>query len=90
MSSLISWIKKELDYLGDSIPDILRGFVFFLLAFSGFGIALILRYLEFNGTIIASVGIITEGISMFITYLFFKGYLKVSEEKTPDQKRIKK
>lgn len=80
MSSLISWIKKELVYIKDSFRDIVKSFIFFLLASSGLIIAILLRYLEFNGTVIIFYGLVVEFISLFICYFLFKGYLKTKEE----------
>ncbi|MHA1438496.1 MAG: hypothetical protein ACTSPD_13050 [Promethearchaeota archaeon] len=90
MSAILSWIKKELEYLKDSFIEIIMGFIFFILAFSGLGVALLLRYLEFNGNIIASVGIVTEMIALFLCYFIFKGYLKLEEEVKQTEKKISK
>ena len=80
MSSLISWIKKELEYIKDSFLEIIKGFIIFILASAGLGCALFLRYLEYNGTIIAFFSIVIESISLILCYFLFKGYLKQQEE----------
>ncbi|MHA2007424.1 MAG: hypothetical protein ACXABO_06765 [Promethearchaeota archaeon] len=80
MSSVISWIKKELVYIKNSFWDITKGFIFFLLASSGLIIAIFLRYLGFNGTVITLFGLVVEFISLSICYFLFKGYLKTKEE----------
>jgi len=90
MNSLISWIKKELGYLKDSFMEIVKGFFIFILASSGLGSALFLRYLGYNGTIIIFVSIIIEVISLLICYFLFKGYLKQAEEKEPSKQIISK
>lgn len=77
---VLSWIKRELGSL-------IRGFILFFLAFSGLGCALSLRFLKYNGAIIAIGGIIVEGIAMILCYIIFKGYLKSGEDtKISDEK----
>ena len=90
MVSIISWIKKELEILKDSFPQIVQGFILFILFFSGFGCALFLRYQGFNGAIIATAGIIVEAIGIFICYLFFKAYLLEETEKGSTDKKKRK
>jgi hypothetical protein len=80
MSSLISWIKKEIIYIKDSFIDIIRGFILFILATSGLAAAIFLRYLGYDGTAITFVGLIVEFISLFLAYFLFKGFLKSKEE----------
>ncbi|MFW9941663.1 MAG: hypothetical protein ACFFFT_11530 [Candidatus Thorarchaeota archaeon] len=80
MSSLTSWIKKELVYIKNSFMDIIRGFIVFILASSGLGVAIMLRYLEFDGTVITFFGLIIEAISLFLCYFLLRGYLKSREE----------
>jgi len=91
MSSLFSWIKKQIGYFIDSIPELIKGFVLFVLAFSGLGIALLLRYFNQSGTIIISIGVIIEIFAMIVVYIIFKNYLKLEEEIKPaEKKQIKK
>ena len=90
MSAVISWIKKELEYLKDSFPEILKGFVFFVLSISGFAVGILLRTLGFDGYVILFGGIVTAIICTFILYLFFKKYLKTEETERPPQKKGKK
>jgi hypothetical protein len=90
MSAIFSWIKKEIEYLIKSLPDIIRGFVFFILAFSGLICALLLRHLGFNGTIIASVSISVELFSLILCYFIFKGYFEPAEELKAPSKTLKK
>ncbi|MHA1150305.1 MAG: hypothetical protein ACTSR8_18925 [Promethearchaeota archaeon] len=90
MSAVISWIKKELVYLKDSFPEILKGFVFFALSVSGFAVGLLLRTLGFDGYIILFGGIITAIFATIILYLFFKKYLKTEESGRPPQKKEKR
>lgn len=80
MTSVFSWIKKELVYIKDSFLEIIMGFIFFVLATSGLTSAIYLRYLRYNGTIIAFLSVIVEIISLILCYLLFKGYLKSTEE----------
>jgi hypothetical protein len=80
MSPLISWIKKELTYIKDSFIDIIKGFIFFILATSGLAVAIFLRYSGYDGTAITFVGLLVEFISLFLCYFLFKKYLKSKEE----------
>ena len=89
MVLVFSWIKKELLYLKDSFFEIIKGFIFVILASAGLGCALFLRYLEFNGTIITLFGIITEIISLLLCYFLFRGYLKTEEKSEPSKPKGK-
>ncbi|MHA2393419.1 MAG: hypothetical protein ACXAEX_15875 [Promethearchaeota archaeon] len=80
MSSVISWIKKELVYIKNSFFDIIKGFIFFVLASSGLGIAIFLRYLGYNGTVITFFGLIVEFIALLLCYFLFRRYSKTKEE----------
>jgi len=86
----MSWIKKELKYLKESFSLMIKGFLLFLLAFSGLGVAILLRYLQYNGTIIAFVGIIIEAITLILSYFIFRKYI-ISKEETnsPNLKKNK-
>jgi len=90
MSSLSSWIKKELAYIKNSFMDIIRGFIVFILASSGLGVAILLRYLEFDGTVITFFGLIVEIISLFLCYFLLRGYLKSKEELDASKSKEKK
>ncbi|MFW9937856.1 MAG: hypothetical protein ACFFD5_09410 [Candidatus Thorarchaeota archaeon] len=84
----MSWIKKELRYLKDSFSLLIKGFVLFILAFSGLGLSLFLRYLQYNGTIIAFLGIITEAIALILCYFIFRKYISSKEEsKSPHMEK---
>lgn len=85
MVLVFSWIKKELMYLKDSFFEIVKGIILVILASSGLGCALFLRYLGFNGTIITLFGIITEIISLLLCYFLFQGYLKTEEKSEPSK-----
>ena len=63
--------------------DIIRGFIFFVLASSGFVVAAFLSYLDYNGTTITIFGLIVELLSLFLCYLLFRGYLKPKEDLEP-------
>ena len=89
MVVIFSWIKKELVYIKDSFFEIIKALFFVILASSGFGCALFLRYLGYNGTIITFVSLIVEFIGLVICYLLFKGYLKSEETIEPTKKKGK-
>jgi hypothetical protein len=90
MASLFTWIKKELVFIKDSFLEIIKGFILFLLAFSGLGLAIVLRYLGYNGTIISSIGVATELIALILCYFMFKGLVKPKEEPEPPKAKGKK
>ena len=91
MSSIFSWIKKQIGYFFNSIPEIIKALVLFLFVISGLGGALLLRYLEQSGTIILAVGLSIEALAMFAIYVVFKKYLKLEEDIEPSgKKQIKK
>ena len=83
----MSWIKKQIQYLIDSLWQIIQGFILFSLAFSGLGCALLLRDLGYNGIVISGVSIIVEGFALILCYFLFKGYLKIEEIKVPESKK---
>jgi len=83
----MSWFKNQIQFLIDSLWQIIQGFVLFSLAFSGLGCALLLRHLGYNGTVISGVGIIVEGIALILCYFIFKSYLKTEEVKAPEPKK---
>jgi len=90
MVALLSWIKKELFYIKDSFSEIIKAFIFFVLASSGFGCALYLRYQGYNGTIITFVSLIVEFIALILCYFLFRGYLKTEEIAEPSKTEGKK
>ena len=79
MASVFSWIKKEIVYIKNSFSQIILGLFLVILASSGLGCAIILRYLRFNGTIITFFSIIIEFISLILCYFLLRGYLKSQE-----------
>ncbi|KKK40536.1 hypothetical protein LCGC14_0581280 [marine sediment metagenome] len=84
MSSVISWVKKEFVYIKSSFIEIVKSVIFFALASSGLGASILLRYLGYNGTVIISLGLIVECISLFLCYFLLREYLKSKDElKTP-------
>jgi hypothetical protein len=90
MASIFTWIKKELGFLKDSFSEIIKAFILFVLASSGLGFAIILRYIGYNGTIIASLGVATELVALILCYLMLKGYVKPKEEPEPSKPKGKK
>ncbi|MFW9783752.1 MAG: hypothetical protein ACFFFB_15820 [Candidatus Heimdallarchaeota archaeon] len=80
MSSLFSWIKKEIIYIKNSFFDIIKGFILFVLASSGLGIAIFLRYLGYNGTVITFFGLIIEFVALLLGYFLLRRYSKSRDE----------
>ena len=63
----------------------------FLLALSGLGIAILLRIYEFNGYVIATLGLLIEALAMLMCYFLFRNYLKTESEEPPaEMKKTKK
>ncbi|MBY8989397.1 MAG: hypothetical protein KGD58_01470 [Candidatus Lokiarchaeota archaeon] len=90
MPSIFSWIKKEFSYIKKSFMDIIRGLILFILASSGLSIAILLRYFDYNGTVITFFGLIVEFIALLLCYLLLRGYLKSKEEQDTSKPKEKK
>jgi len=88
MPPILSWIKKQIGYFINSIPEITKGFILFVLAISGLAFAVILRFFDQSGTIIMAGGIIVEVLAMIAIYFVFKKYLRSDEDvKQPERKQ---
>jgi len=83
-------IKSQIEYLIDSSSQIIKGFILFLLSFSGLLTAFLLRHYDYNGWIIAGMGVLAELVALILCYLIFKGHLKKEEEPEPTEKKGKK
>ncbi|MFX1337110.1 MAG: hypothetical protein ACFFDK_00730 [Promethearchaeota archaeon] len=83
-------IKSQIEYLIDSASQIIMGSILFLLSFSGLLCAFLLRHYNYNGWIIAGVGVLIELFALILCFLIFKGYLKKEEEPEPTEKKGKK
>ena len=83
-------IRNYFRYLLESISQLIYGFIMFILCFSGLLCALLLRHLDYNGTVIAGIGVIVEAIAMLLCYQIFKSYLKKVEEPEPALQKGKK
>lgn len=90
MSSVISWLKKQFEYLKDSLPEILEALLLIFLMSSGIIVAFLFRYLDFNGIVITLAGIISEIITLVLAYMLFRKYLTSEEESTLDARKKKK
>lgn len=78
----MSWIKKELAYLKDSFPQVIKGFLLFFLISSGLGLAILLNLFNLNGTVIAFISVIIQIIALILSYFLVRKYFK---EKQPEQ-----
>ena len=76
----MSGIKTGLGYIKNSFSQLLKGFVLFLLATSGLGVAVLLREFGFNGSTIASVSIILEAVGLILSYLLLRKNISIKEE----------
>ena len=77
----MSFVKKEIRYIKDSFTQILKALIVFILFSSGLFVALLLRSIGTNGTIISFVSIISEVITLILCYLLLKKYIVVTKEK---------
>ena len=77
----MSYVKKEIRYIRDSFSQILKAFIIFILFSSGLFVAILLRNIGINGTMISFVSIISEIISIVLCYFLLKKYIVVTEEK---------
>ena len=83
----MSIIKKELNQLRISFPQIVKAFILFLFSSSGLGVALFLRFLGHNGTIIAFIAILVESLAMMLSYFMFRKYFREKEETKLEKSR---
>jgi uncharacterized protein YacL len=77
----MSYVKKEIRYIRDSFSQILKAFIIFILFSSGLFVALLLRSIGTNGTIISFASIISEIITLILCYFLLKKYIVIPEEK---------
>ena len=82
----MSWIKREVNYLKDSIPQIAYGFLIFLLVSSGLGFAILLNFININGTVIAFTSVIIQLIALILSYFLVRKYFI---EKEPEDSKKK-
>jgi hypothetical protein len=83
----MSGLKTGLGYIKDSFSQILKGFILFVLASSGLGIAVFMRDFGFNGSTIASIGIIIEALGLILCYMLLRKDVTIKEEE--DDKKQK-
>jgi hypothetical protein len=76
----MSKISSSIKSIKDSTSEILGGLIIFILVSSGFGVAVLLRYLDYNGYVISIVGISIEAISMIIIYFIYRKFIASEEE----------
>jgi hypothetical protein len=85
----MSGLKTGLGYIKDSLSQIIKGFILFILATSGLAFAILLRDLGFNGNTIVSAGLIMEAIGLVLSYLLLRKYVSLKED-DDDKKKEKK
>jgi len=85
----MSGLKTGLGYIKDSFSQILKGFILFVLVTLGLGFAVLLKYLGYNGSIIASIGITLEAIGLILSYLLLRKYVTLKEEEDGNKKERK-
>ncbi|MFW9949826.1 MAG: hypothetical protein ACFFKA_06860 [Candidatus Thorarchaeota archaeon] len=86
----MTWIKKELGYIKDSLSQIINGLILFLLASSGLFCAIYLRFLGLNGTIISFIGIMIEILALIVAFFLLKRHVFRKEEVREDISNKKK
>lgn len=86
----MSWLKKEFGYIKDSMGQILKAFLIVILLSSGLAIAIYLRFLGTNGTIITFISLVVECVAIILCHLLLRGYIKPSDEKKTSQITKKK
>jgi uncharacterized protein YacL len=89
VDKFMSYVKKEIQYIRDSFSQILKAFIVFILFSSGLFVALLLRSIGTNGTIISSVSIISEIIALIMCYFLLKKYIVAPEEKEMNKGKTK-
>ncbi len=76
---MVEILRKIIRKTKSSIPDLLKGIFVFSLAFSGFGFAIIFRFLNFDGTQIVTFSLLIEAAALLVCYFFLKMYLTRDE-----------
>jgi hypothetical protein len=85
----MSGLKTGLGYIKDSLSQIIKGFILFVLATSGLAFAILLRDLGFNGNTIVSAGLILEVIGLVLSYLLLRKYVSLKEDDDDKNKEKK-
>ncbi len=86
----MSWLKKEFGYIKDSMGQILKAFLVVLLLSSGLALAIFLRFLGMNGTIITFLSLVVECVALILCHFLLRKYIKSTEKKEPNQITKKK
>jgi len=76
----MSELKTGLGYIKDSFSQIVKGFILSILATSGLGFAILLKYFGYNGSTIAFAGIVLEVIGLILSYILLRKYVSIAEE----------
>jgi len=76
----MSELKTGLGYIKDSFSQIVKGFILSILATSGLGFAILLKYFGYNGSTIAFAGIVLEVIGLILSYILLRKYVTIAEE----------
>ena len=85
----MSGLKTGLGYIKDSLSQIIKGFILFILTISGLGFAILLRYFGYNIGVIASAGIALEAIGLILSYLLLRKYVTIKEEENDTKQKGK-
>ncbi|MHA1670897.1 MAG: hypothetical protein ACTSV5_09995 [Promethearchaeota archaeon] len=86
----MSWIKKEVGYIKDSITQIVKALLIAILLSSGLALAIFLRFLGTNGTIITFISIGVECGALILCHFLLRAYIKSDDEKKTNQITKKK
>ena len=84
----MSWINAIFNYVKKNIGLIVKALIIFALSNSGLLIAISFRYFGYNGTVIASIGILFEVIALILCFLLL--YPNVRESKRKQRENIQK
>ena len=86
----MSWLKKEFGYIKDSMGQILKAFLIVILLSSGLALAIFLRFLGTNGTIITFISIVFECGALILCHFLLRGYIKPKDAKKTNKITKKK
>ena len=84
------WLKKEAGYIKDSMGQILNALLIVILLSSGLALAIFLRYLGMNGTIITFISLVVEFFAIILCHFLLRGYIKPKEEQEGTKIKKKK
>ena len=90
MVSIVRWFKNQISYIVQSVNDVVKGLILFVLIISGLVSAILIRLTGQSGIFISIGGIIVEIFALIGIYFIFRKYLQPEEKTEPSEVRKSK